>query len=100
MSETGDNKEYKIEALYDNVVYAKEADEHLLKLYYLVAWKYYPEEENIWELSSAVMHLRKMVNTFFKNNSEKLIVTSALLDSIPTITKLIIKSPAKWKQEH
>ena len=32
-----DNKEYKVEAIWDNTVYAKEADGHLLGLYYLVA---------------------------------------------------------------
>ena len=41
------NKEYKVEPIQDSVVYAKEIDGHLLGLYYLVAWKNYPEEENI-----------------------------------------------------
>ena len=33
----GNNKEYKIEAIQDSAVYAKEADGHLPGLYYLVA---------------------------------------------------------------
>ena len=35
--EPGHNKEYKVEAIRDNAVYAKEADGHLPGLYYLVA---------------------------------------------------------------
>ena len=41
-----DNKEYKVEAIQDSAVYAKEADEYLPGIYYLVAWKGYPEEKN------------------------------------------------------
>ena len=35
--EPGNNKEYKVKAIRDSVVYAKEADGHLPGLYYLVA---------------------------------------------------------------
>ena len=35
--EPGDNKEYEVEAIRDSAVYTKEADGHLLGLYYLVA---------------------------------------------------------------
>ena len=34
---TGDDKIYEVEAIWDNAVYAKEADRYLLGLYYLVA---------------------------------------------------------------
>ena len=44
--EPGDDKEYEVEAIRDSAVYAKEADGHLPGLYYLVAWKDYPKEEN------------------------------------------------------
>ena len=37
--EPGDDKEYKIEAIQDSAVYAKEANRHLPRLYYLIAWK-------------------------------------------------------------
>ena len=33
----GNSKEYKVEAIRDNVVYAKESEGHLPGLYYLVA---------------------------------------------------------------
>ena len=55
--EPDNNKEYKMEAIQDSAVSAKETDRHLPGLYYLVAWKSYPEEKNTWELFSAVMHL-------------------------------------------
>ena len=44
--ETGDDKEYEMEAIRDSAVYAKEVDGHLPGLYYLVAWKGYPKEES------------------------------------------------------
>ena len=40
------SKEYKIEAIWDSMVYARELEGHLLGFYYLVAWKSYPKEEN------------------------------------------------------
>ena len=44
--EAGDSKEYKVEAIWDSAVYANKAKGHLLDLYYLIAWKWYPEKEN------------------------------------------------------
>ena len=96
--EPGDNKEYEVEAIRGSAVYAKEADEHLPGLYYLVAWKGYPEEENTWEPSSADMHLRKMVSTFHKDHPEKPTATSAPLDSAPPMAKPTIQLSAKQKR--
>ena len=96
--EPGDNKEYEVEAIRNSAVYAKEADRHLPGLYYLVAWKGYPEEKNIWEPSLAVMHLRKMVSTFHKDHPEKSTTTSAPLDSAPPIAKLMTQLLTKQKR--
>ena len=52
--EVGNSKEYKLETIWDNAVYAKNTKDQLPGLYYLVAWKKYPKEENIWELSFAI----------------------------------------------
>ena len=52
----GNGKEYKVEAIRDSAVYAKEVDGHLPKLYYLIAWKDYPKEGNIWEPSLIVIY--------------------------------------------
>ena len=81
--EPGDDKEYEVKAIRDSAVYAKEADGYLPGLYYLVVWKDYPKEENTWEPFSAVMHLWKMVSTFYKDHLEKLTATSTLLGSAP-----------------
>lgn len=35
--ETGNNKMYKIKAIYNSAIYTKATDRYLLKLYYLVA---------------------------------------------------------------
>ena len=37
--EVGNDKEYEIEAIQDNAIYAKKTDKHLPKLYYLVLKK-------------------------------------------------------------
>ena len=42
-----DSGEYKVEAIWNNVVYIRESkSDHLPGLYYLVSWKGYPEKEN------------------------------------------------------
>ena len=53
----GNDKEYKVKAIQNSAVYTKKANGHLLGLYYLIAWKSYPKEENTWEPSLTVMHL-------------------------------------------
>ena len=54
--DAGDNsEEYKVEAIRDSAVHANKLESgHLPGLYYLIAWKGYPKEENTWEASSAV----------------------------------------------
>ena len=55
--DAGDNKEYEVKAIINSAVYAKEAERHLLGLYYLLSWEGYPKEESTWEPSSTIMHL-------------------------------------------
>ena len=54
--DAGDNsKEYKLEAIQDSTIYVMESESVLLPgLYYLVAWKDYPEKKNTWEPVSAL----------------------------------------------
>ena len=93
--DAGDNKEYKVEAIIDSAVYTKEAEAYLPGLHYLVSWENYIEEESTWELSSVVMHLWKMISTFYKDHLEKPTVTSPPLDSTPPMAKLSVKLPVK-----
>ena len=45
--DAGNSKEYKVEVIQDSTVYAMESESsHLPGLYYLIAWKGYPKEEN------------------------------------------------------
>ena len=97
--ELGDDKKYELEAIRDSAVYAKKADGHLSGLYYLVIWKGYQEEENTWEPSSAVMHLRKMVSTFHKDHPEKATAISARLDSASPMAKPTVRPTEPLKQK-
>lgn len=95
------DKEYKVKAIYNSKVYAKEAGGQLPGLYYLVSWKGYTEEESIWEPALTVMHLCKMIRTFHKDYPEKLIATLLPIDSAPPMAKPMDKpltSTMKRKQ--
>ena len=97
----GNNKKYEVEAIIDSAVNAKEAEGHLPSLYYLVSWKGYLEEKSTWEPSSTVIHLRKMISTFYKDYPEKPTATSSPFDSTPPMAKLSVKPvkhSAKQKQ--
>ena len=39
--------EYKVKTICNSVVYAKEIDRHLLRLYYLVVWKGYSKKKHL-----------------------------------------------------
>ena len=94
--EVGDSKEYKVEAIWDSAVYAMESESgHLPGLYYLVAWKGYPEEENTWEPISAVQHLRKLISSFHKDHPEKPTATSPPVDFALPMAKPTVKPTAK-----
>lgn len=47
-----------------------------------------------------VMYLWKIISTFYKDNSEILIVTSIFLDFTPPIAKPTVKLLTKQKQRH
>ncbi len=96
--EAGDNMEYEVEAIIDSAVYGQQANDQMSGLYYLVLWKGYLEEENIWESSSAVMHLRKLISTFHKEHPEKPTATSLPLDSAPPIARPTIPKEPKRKR--
>ena len=90
------SKEYKVETIWDSAVYANKSESgHLPGLYYLVAWKGYPEEENTWEPLSAVQHLKKLISSFHKDHPEKPAVTSSPINSAPPMARPTVKPTAK-----
>ena len=93
--DASNNKEYKIKAIKDSAIYAKEAEGHLSSLDYLVSWKSYPKEESIWKLSSTIIQLRKIISTFYKDYPEKPTAISPLLNSALLIAKPLVK-PIKF----
>ena len=51
----GNTEEYEVKAIWDSAVYVRKLESgQLPSLYYLVAWKRYPQEKNTWKPSSAV----------------------------------------------
>ena len=96
--DTGDNSgEYKVEAIWNSVVYTRESESgHLPGLYYLVSWKGYSKEKNTWEPASAVQYIRKLISSFNKDHSDKSTVTSP---AINTISRLIVKLTKPFKQK-
>lgn len=53
--DAGNSKEYKVEAIWDNTVYANKLEQsHLSGLYYLMSSKSYSEKENTWKPTSVV----------------------------------------------
>ena len=79
-----DNGEYKVEAIWDSVVDARESKSgHLSDLYFLISWKGYSEEENTWEPASAVRHLRKLIGSFHKGHPDKPTMTSPAINTEP-----------------
>ena len=85
-----------MEPIRDSAVYANKSESgHLLGLYYLVAWKGYPKEENTWEPSSAVQHLKKLISSFHKDHPEKPTATSPPIDSAPPMARPTVKPTAK-----
>ncbi len=92
--EAGDNKEYEIEAIINSAMYGQQANsDQMPGLYYLVLWNGYAEEENIWESSSAVIHLQELINTFYKEHPEKPTAISLLLNSAPPMARPTVPKP-------
>ena len=99
--EPNNDKEYKIEAIWNSTVYARESKSgHLPGLYYLVSWKKYPEKENTWEPASAVLHLQKLISSFHKDHSDKPTATSPAINTAVPMARPTAKStePPKRKQ--
>ena len=44
--ETGNSKQYKVNAIWDRIFYGNETENHLSSLYYLIVWKKYPDKKN------------------------------------------------------
>ena len=77
----------EVEAIRDSMVFAKKSEAGQSPgLYYLISWKEYPEEDNIWEPSSAVQHLRKLLSTFH-NYPDKTTATSLPIDTAPPMAR-------------
>ena len=87
-------EEYNVEGIWDSAVYAKESvTGHLPGRYYLVSWKGYSKKKNTWEPILAVQHLRKLINTFYKDNLNKPIATSPPVNIAPLVAWLTMPRP-------
>lgn len=90
--EASNDKKYKVEAIRKSAVYTKKfAKDQLLRLYYIVFWKDYTKSKNIWKPTSAIFHLQKLINTFYKKYAKKLIAVSVSLNLAQSIAHPSIK---------
>ena len=84
----GNDKKYEVNGIWDNAIYAKKsATRQLPGLYYLVSWKGYHEEKNIWEPALAIQHLQRLVTAYHKDNLEKPTATSLPVDMAPPMAR-------------
>lgn len=90
------DKKYEIEGIQNSVVYIKElCGGYIPELYYLVLWKSYPKEKNIWKPVLTMQHLWKLINIFDKDYPKKLTMTSSLVNTTLSMAKLIIRLEAQ-----
>ncbi len=98
--ETRGDKEYEVKIIINSMVYGQHANNNQMPgPYYFVLYKGYLKKENIWEPLSAVIYLRKLVNTFYKKYLEKLTVIPLPLDSALPIARPTVPKQ-KPKQKH
>ena len=71
------------------MIYAKESVRQLSELYYLVLWKGYSKKKNIWEPTSAIQHLQRLVIAYYKDNLKKLTMTSVPIDTASPMVRPI-----------
>ena len=83
----GNGEEYKVDSIQDNAVYAKESVGQLLRLYYLVLWKDYPEEKNTWKPALAIQHLQRLVTAYHKDNPKKPTAKSVPINTAPPMVR-------------
>ena len=89
-------KEYQVEAICNNVVYAKDSESGQLPgLYYLTSWKDFLEEKNIWKPASAIQHLRRFVSIFHKKNPDKPIAISTSVYIALSMARPTVKPGAR-----
>ena len=65
----GDNKEYKVKAIIDSAIYAKEAKRHLSGLYYLIFQKSYSKKKHLGAILYS--HISSENNLHFPQRSPK-----------------------------
>ena len=85
--EACNNKEYKVEGIWDSEVYARESARQLPEPYYLVLSKSYLEEKNTWEPTLVIKHLWRFVISYHKDNPEKPTATFISVNTIPMMAR-------------
>lgn len=92
---SGNSKEYVVEAICNSTIYVMESESYLSNLYYLVFWKGYPDEKNIEEPVLSILYIRKLISTFHHDYPDKPTATSPSIDSTPPIARPTIMPRAE-----
>lgn len=88
--------EYKVEVIWNSVVYAKESkSDHLSRFYYLVLWKSYSKKKNTWKLVLAMQYLKRLISLFYKNYPNKLTAIFSAINTASTMARSTIKPAIK-----
>lgn len=96
--ENGDNdKEYKVEIIYDIVVYIQKSEDHLSGLYHSIFWKDYLEEKTTWKPTLTIKHLCRLITIFHKEYPVKPSVTLLPINSDLSMARPIVKSTIRSK---
>lgn len=100
-----ESRVYKRETIQNSAVYAKASkSKNLPRLHYLIFWKKYLKEKNIWELVLAIQYFKKLMSSFYKDHPNKSTATSESIKmplsiAIPIVRPTTITTrPSKQKK--
>ena len=75
-----DAHDYVVAGVVNSAVFESDENDKIGDLYYQVHWEGYFDSEDIWEPYEGVFYLRKLLDKFHKEHSNKSIVESVIIE--------------------